>query len=439
MSIKAYALLLALFASAVQAQTPNVVSWVVANRTELDALGTEAAHAKIKAFLAPKLVGKRFVHLGEPDHYYHERWPYRAMVIKVLMELGYTNIVNEMGRADGQKVDAYLETGDMAHLKRVCLYGGCFSPVSYRILGTEEMIYYKGLREAATKLGVRLRHFGWDYDTQPYAGYDGVNATLDAALGRGVDALIQQLKEQLRRRPGEAGEVEGDRVFGALVTLSRNRATLAPVFGKANYEELYWDIRSLSDSLRLMGFAKDAYTRAVNNPADQQAKKEYFQHFILREPTGFDRLRHIVATQPKSAKFILLGHNNHVATHNARTTISYAGIVEDQPMWRSIGEMVALNFPGETFTIWKGIGQGEAGDLDSGVRTYGPLAGTLEASFVPVSPTPWIVSLEGDIPLPASTVYSAQFKDLERGDLKKSAEAYFFLPRSTQMVRQTVD
>ena len=62
------------------------------------------------------LAGKRFVFLGEPDHFIVEKYPFRLPLIQYLFERGWRHVGMETGRSVGWRVDRYLETGDPAQL-----------------------------------------------------------------------------------------------------------------------------------------------------------------------------------------------------------------------------------------------------------------------------------------------------------------------------------
>ena len=62
------------------------------------------------------LAGKRFVFLGEPDHFIVEKYPFRLLFIQHLLGRGWRHVGMETGRSVGWRVDRYLETGDASDL-----------------------------------------------------------------------------------------------------------------------------------------------------------------------------------------------------------------------------------------------------------------------------------------------------------------------------------
>ena len=75
------------------------VEWIKKNAVQLDTLDPFEVDPAVLSFLDPLLEGKRIVFLGEPDHYIHEKYDYRLLLIKYLYQKGWRHIGMEMGRS----------------------------------------------------------------------------------------------------------------------------------------------------------------------------------------------------------------------------------------------------------------------------------------------------------------------------------------------------
>jgi hypothetical protein len=67
--------------------------------------------------------GKRIVYLGEPDHFVHEKYDYRLLMLRYLVSRGWKHIGEEMGVVDGHRIYQFVASGDSDFLDRVPMYG----------------------------------------------------------------------------------------------------------------------------------------------------------------------------------------------------------------------------------------------------------------------------------------------------------------------------
>ena len=168
------------------------LTWVQDRAIELDSLEWRSADLGKLAVLDKLLEGKRIVYLGEPDHYVREKYDFQLIFIRYLFERGWCHLGMEMGRADGQRIDRYLESGDMAWLNRVASYGykgderanrkdipkDLTPKKSDRSFVTnihEEQFWFqkqlRSLNEVLPPGKPRLRWFGFDADLRPGGAY----------------------------------------------------------------------------------------------------------------------------------------------------------------------------------------------------------------------------------------------------------------------------
>ncbi len=75
------------------------------------------------AALDTAIAAKRIVYLGEPDHFIHEKYDYRLLMLRYLVSRGWNHIGEEMGLVDGYRINKFLASGDSDYLDRVPMYG----------------------------------------------------------------------------------------------------------------------------------------------------------------------------------------------------------------------------------------------------------------------------------------------------------------------------
>ncbi|HYL58199.1 MAG TPA: hypothetical protein VEU51_04970, partial [Candidatus Acidoferrales bacterium] len=80
-------------------------------------LDSEANFTRLAA-LDRSIAGKRVVYIGEPDHFIHEKYQYRLLMLRYLLARGWNRIGEELGVCDGHRIDQFFATGDAAHLDR---------------------------------------------------------------------------------------------------------------------------------------------------------------------------------------------------------------------------------------------------------------------------------------------------------------------------------
>jgi len=98
-------------------------AWASEHAIRLDLpLQTERNLERLAA-LDPAIASKRIVYLGEPDHFIHEKYDYRLLMLSYLVSRGWNHIGEEMGVVDGYRINKFLATGDSKHLDRVPMYG----------------------------------------------------------------------------------------------------------------------------------------------------------------------------------------------------------------------------------------------------------------------------------------------------------------------------
>src|SRR5579864_2100175 len=164
------------------------------------------------------IASKRIVYLGEPDHFVHEKYDYRLLMLRYLVSRGWNHIGEEMGVVDGYRINQFLAGGDSDFLDRVPMYGyksgqrtdrddsatgllkDSFTAFPLAPFVAEQKSFARGLRDIAIAHSGELSFFGFDIDALPGAGYE----TLTEMLAPVADhALVANILVTLVRVPGE--------------------------------------------------------------------------------------------------------------------------------------------------------------------------------------------------------------------------------------------
>jgi len=165
-------------------------------------------NARQLSILDPLVTEKRFAYVGEPDHFIHEKYAYRLLMLKYLAGRGFTHLGEEIGASDGMRIDRFLGTGDESHLERIAIYGysgairtdrddtptgilrdsfGAAYPTAQ--FAAEQKRFAHGIREIGAHLesaesGSRLHFFGFDIDALPGGGYEDLAEILESVASR---------------------------------------------------------------------------------------------------------------------------------------------------------------------------------------------------------------------------------------------------------------
>ena len=94
-------------------------AWVSEHAVRLDLPLHSDRNLERLAALDMPLASKRIVYLGEPDHFIHEKYDYRILMLRYLISRGWNHIGEEMGIVDGYRINNFLASGDSSHLDRV--------------------------------------------------------------------------------------------------------------------------------------------------------------------------------------------------------------------------------------------------------------------------------------------------------------------------------
>jgi len=292
------------------------------------------------------------VMLGEPDHYIAEKYDYRLVVIRYLVQRGFRWIGMEMGYSDGFRVDNYLETGDPAYLDQVALYGyrGDARPdrddTPQAFTGLTDTPFQQGFVDAersflvslhtvSETLDNRLHWFGFDIDPFPGGGYTDLEQLLAPHKS---SPEVTAVVTRLARVPNETRLEEAYRLDALNGYVEENTRDLEKVLGTDTVVEVGRIVGNLIESLR---FRDLAYEEPFGS--------RWMDGLRYREAALIDRIdRHW--PPPNDARVILMGHNFHLS--KSGSDLRAGSIAEDGPTlgYPSFGSGVAERM--DTCTIW---------------------------------------------------------------------------------------
>jgi hypothetical protein len=265
----------------------------------------------------------------------------------------------EMGRADGRRIDRYLETGDVAWLDRVASYGyrgdersnrkdvpeGLVPKKSDRDfvknIHDEQYWFQKQLRSLNETLPPgkpRLRWFGFDADLRPGGAYVDAEQLLKPHAS---DPLARKLLQRLARPEKEPRPHEIERLRSLLTFLEHEEADVRGLLGKADAVELRRTLQCLTDGLSFIEAGRKG-----------PSSEEWLPAMSQREETMFRQMDDVLDDLPRDEKIILLGGFMHLSKNSDALQF---GAMDDpfaSPMWPSIGDYLDKKLPGEVYSIW---------------------------------------------------------------------------------------
>jgi erythromycin esterase-like protein len=342
----------------------DFLAWARERAIHFDAAGAEFDPARLAPFDS-MLAGKRFAYVGEPDHFIHEKYAYRALMLRWLTARGFTHVGEELGVADAARVAQFLRGGDPGYLERVATYGykgaaradrddapigilrdgGAYPAAG---LGAEQKRLAHAMRAICIERESRgeppLEYFGFDLDPHDTVGYQDALAILEHAAG---DPTVARILGEVDRAAGESIDQEIARLDGALATIQTNLPHLEELLGPADAAELWHTAACLRATFAFRRDIRTVKTYEALNPA--MAERE---RFMQRE------INRVVRDAGPEAKFVLMSHNFHLCRDLAAVAHSHAGAGPGGKTDPPLGAYLAARHPGKIFTCWMLIGRG---------------------------------------------------------------------------------
>ncbi|HEV2169600.1 MAG TPA: erythromycin esterase family protein [Candidatus Binatus sp.] len=304
-----------------------------------------------------QLAGKRFAYVGESDHFIHEKYAYRLLMLTYLARRGFTHIGEEFGASDGTRIDRFIATGDDSILERIAMFGytgalrtdrddrptgilrDSFSLYPVAQFAAEQKRFARGLRDISRPLESssnhsRLHFFGFDIDALPGGGYEDLGGILET-LPPG--ATLGPIRSTLERVPGETIENE----------IARLNEVIKLIGGESTLAGLRHSAACLRDSFEYVRITYPAKTLDALNPG-----MAFRERFMQRQ------IDHQLAQMRDGEKLALMSHNMHLCRAPEAVGGSDAAAGPGGKTGPPVGAWLASRFPGEVFSVWMLIGRG---------------------------------------------------------------------------------
>jgi len=287
--------------------------------------------------LAAILGGRRIVYLGEPDHFIHEKYPFRLGFLRALHGLGWRHLGMEMGRSDGLNFDRYLETGDERSLFDIGLYSSAPSIESGIRAGSflgMELSYARDLRALASG-PQRVRYFGFDVDVSPGNGWDDALARVtDVDGGEELALILADLRRSRERVDGLEAVVD---------ELRDPDAALGKELPVGVQRQLALDLDTLAESLRF------GRTPLFDDDVEPVTLVDAFTR---RERLMFRTFDAYHDALPEGTPIALTGHNLHLSRRSQSARWFEIDSEQAVALLPSIGAHVTERFPDDVFAVW---------------------------------------------------------------------------------------
>lgn len=365
--------------------------WARRAALPLPASPEEPLSERTQAALDRMLAGKRFAFLGEPEHFIVEKYPFRLLFIRHLLERGWRHVGMETGRSVGWRVDRYLETGDTS-----CLLfteepespGPTDRAVQF--IEAHEPAFHEQLRQVSERRApgtARLRYWGYDLDLGvPLGAVKPIQGLLEGHAGRPVNVL----RSALARLP----DLSTDEQLAQIATLQTTLTAEANLWAEGTLAELHSWLAFLHNSV-----AAEKRPRANQDP---RGHRRWWA--TQREPFLMQSLDAIVDGLGGNEKLILMGHNFHLSKEAAHLhlhprfsrfwglwswlrAVGYRVFFHLAGWPTSIGDSVGAHlhrrFPGQVLSIWMVYSQGSL-MAAQGPQTVRPHGDTVESLLAQV-------------------------------------------------------
>jgi erythromycin esterase-like protein len=374
-----------------QSARDDFAAWARERAIHFDASASDLDPAAL-APLETMLAGKRFAYIGEPDHFIHEKYAYRTLMLRWLGASGFMHVGEELGVADAARIARFIRSGEPSYLERVATYGyhGAArgdrddSPIGIlrdggayptAELGAEQKRLAHAMRaisgERESRGEGRLHYFGFDLDPPDTVGYEDALALLEHAAG---DPAVARIMGELNRVAGESMDDEIARLDAALATIQTNLQHLEELLGPADAAELWHCAACLRATLAFRRDIRTVKTYEALNPA--MAERE---RFMQRE------MNRAVRDAGPEAKFVLMSHNMHLCRDPAAVARSDAGAGPGGKTDPPLGAYLAARYPGSIFSCWMLIGRGRDCHPFAGLpHEIAIVPGTLNAALAEV-------------------------------------------------------
>jgi len=310
------------------------------------------------SFLDAALKDKRIVFLGEEDHWVHEKYEYRCLLLRYLYSRGWRYVGEELGWSDGMRLDRYLETGERSCLDRIATYGyrgdiradrddetygilkNISSPYPVHEFKAEQIRFAEFLRsfnEDPSVTTKRIHFFGFDINAEAGGGYRDIEELLNYEL---YSPELAELRQLLNRVPGESVKQEIQRLDFLLHMVENNTGRLRDAIDRERFAQLKHCILTMRDSYRFHLMASSANDYKSLNKA-----------MAFREEMMCRHAEYILSQMKPDDKLVLMGHNRHLSKDIGQIKKPGASPPGGR-LVPSLGTYLSRRLPDQVFSIW---------------------------------------------------------------------------------------
>ena len=306
----------------------------------------------LEAYLDRALEGKRIVFIGEPGHFYTEKYDIQLLLIRHLVSRGYRHIFQEgLGASMAPAFDEFVQTGtrpgsgeeqgvaeDVVRYRERAFAGweGAKNPEFVKRVSAERIRFFAHIHELNGSLpegSPPIRVHALDIDMLPGGCYHSIS---NALAGHAEETALEPIRRLAARVEGETAKEEIKRLEGLRDLLEENPGGLLDAMPTEEREGLRKYADCLVESIVFLETAR----------SDGKLDRA----LVRREPAMFRQVQFVLGKLPPEAKVIMLAHTNHLAKVGADT------LRARNP---SVGEMIDRAYPDQVSSIWMLHDRGE--------------------------------------------------------------------------------
>lgn len=377
--------------------------WLSVNRIDLKFSKSQKFSVKGQRLLDKLLAGKQMVYLGEPDHHIAEKYDYRLLFIKELTSRGFRRIGMEMGAADAERINRFVQTGDVVQLQKVNLYknswqkgGGDFASNRF---AAAEVAFAQELRKISVALPKPIEYFGYDLDAAPGNAFDYFDEDFGNSTGPEVKHLAKMIEEGKNSSDLDA---ICKNFLKATKYLESHKRQLELGMSASRLVNLHMHLMVLSHSMKFQKDSAEFFKKFAANKSGMTAdlSREFMVTMAEREKTTMFPLMDLkLKSIPQGEGVILMGHNIHLCKDSEKIVgrDTYDGKVDEYPIWKSIGTYLDRKYPNQILAVWMMYENGThiPDDMSKPTSEVKSEPGTLEADFGKAGKS-YMVSLDRD-------------------------------------------
>jgi hypothetical protein len=317
----------------------DFVIWAQRQAIPIEELDSERGQRELDALFADK----RFVFLGESDHYIDEKYEFQLQFIAELYKRGWRYVSTEgFGRSDSFRIDHFLETGrDLYRIRELRYFPVLCACRLFPLLRPLTIPHFERWQRrlwqisqirALGQVNDRLHCVAFDLDFAPGGAFDDVRQRLEPYIKKHppIQEFLDSFLSLRKESPGE----RLIRLDALTQKLDERKTPIEILLPSETYAEIYSDIVIYRESIRFL----------------LKWGKEGREKYIKRERVMMDQFDDVLMKLNPDEKVILMGHCMHLSKKSGSVGKLYSGYFV--PTWPSIGEHIANRFPDSVCSIW---------------------------------------------------------------------------------------